>query len=106
MKASGDEYYSERLPDGRVAIFLKGGKVPRLHMSRVPQARWDKANYVTLSTRVPVRTARRFAAECQRNGQSVYAALRAYVESVARKTPTTTGPPGTGGGSPTNSDSQ
>ena len=78
MKASGDEYYSERLPDGRVAIFLKGGKMPRLHMSRVAQARWDKANYVTLSTRVPVRTARRFAAECQRNGQTVYAALRAW----------------------------
>ena len=87
-----------------MAIFLKGGKAARLRMTRMRQARWDKSHYASLSTRVPVRTARRFVAECQRNGQTVYAALRAYVETVAQKSQTTTAPPGTGGGSQTSSD--
>lgn len=94
MRESTDGYYSERLPDGRIAVFFRG-KVPRFVMNRQRQARWDGQHYVTLSTRVPIGTARRFARACAKDGTSIYAALKAFVEDTAQRTPTA--PPGPGG---------
>lgn len=104
MRDTSDEFYTERLPDGRIAVFFRG-KIPRPRLDRNRQARWDGKHYATLSTRVPVATARRFARACQRDGVTVYAALKAFVEAGARRTQTTTRPPGTGGDLPTSSDS-
>ena len=105
MRDTEDEFYTERLPDGRTAVFFRG-KIPRTLRDRRRQARWDGKHYVTLSTRVPIQTARRFGRACERDGVTIYAALKTFVEAGARRTPTRTGPPGTGGGSPTNSDNQ
>ena len=103
MHDTSDEFYTERLPDGRLAVFFRG-KIPRTLRDRRRQARWDGKHYVTLSTRVPIQTARRFARACERDGVTVYGALKTFVEAGARRTQTTTRPPGTGGDWPTSSD--
>ena len=87
-------YHTEKLPDGRVALFLDG-KTARLRLDRTRQTQWDQKHYITLSTRTDRRTARRFRRACQRDGLTVYAALKAFVEEKARTM--TTAPPGSGG---------
>ena len=78
------EYYTERLPDGRIAMFRgprpanPPGKYPRS-----PQERWDSQHLVTISTRVRVETARAFLAYCQTQGLTPYAVSKQFVETKA-----------------------
>ena len=45
---------------------------------------WDRKHYRTLSCRVPVETARRFAKLCFRYGKTPYRALKDAVEDALR----------------------
>jgi hypothetical protein len=83
-------FYSERLPDGRIALFpgpRPSGKRP----DRSPQARWDAAHLVTLSTRVQRPDALRFLMVCDSMGMTPYAAIKEYVLRTARKAPPSAG---------------
>lgn len=73
------EYYSERLPDGRIALF-QGNRPPA---KRSAQRRWDDAHLKTLSCRVSNETARRFRLACEANDATPYAVLKEYAEIYA-----------------------
>lgn len=78
------EYYTERLPDGRVAMFR--GPRPSQPPGKFPrsaQARWDGQNLATVGTRVRVDIARAFLAYCQARDLTPYAVLKEYVERKA-----------------------
>lgn len=43
---------------------------------------WERAHYHTISTRVPIETAKAFEKRCKRHGLTVYAVLRDWIEDT------------------------
>lgn len=82
------EWYTERLPDGRTAIFRgprPEGRKPR--RSRAAQADWDSRHLVTFATRVRTETAQAYARALEARGTTSYAYLKEAVEALAETAP-------------------
>lgn len=73
----GERLYSERLRDGRIAVFR--GQRPK--RQRASQARWDFANLRTIATRIDKETALRFHQECAARGTTAYREVKRFVEN-------------------------
>ena len=76
MTEATHEYYSERLPDGRVGVFP--GKRPRSRRER--QARWDARHMRTVSCRIRREQYERFKAACRMRGVTPYEVLKREIE--------------------------
>lgn len=77
MRDEPREYYSERLPDGRVGVFA--GKRPRSR-SRERQERWDARHMMTVSCRIRREQYERFKAACRLRGTTPYEVLKREIE--------------------------